>query len=199
MARLNKGIQDSNDKISEVKASFFDCMVLVKKETFKNLSRLKCTMKELIMFLASICFAILFSFILFVFSIVIAALFKKVKNTSAFTPYLSVIIPTYNEEAGIEECIKSLYQQNYSKEKIELIVVDDGSTDKTVDIIRKYPIKVLTQEHKGKSEALNLGVKSSTHDFIVTVDADTIFDKDCLMHLVRPLMDTTIGATTGNS
>jgi len=84
--------------------------------------------------------------------------------------------------------------------KKEVIVVDDGSKDKTIDIAREYKeVKIFQQDHLGKSEALNLGASRAINDFILTIDADTVIEKNCIMEIVKPLKDGKVGATTGVS
>ncbi len=156
-------------------------------------------MKDAIMLLSSVIFGILFIFLLLIFSIFIISRFFKIKN-NAFKPKVSIVIPAYNEEKNIEECLSSIFNSNYPKNKLEVIVVDDGSTDNTLSILKKYKkIKVLKQNHLGKVEALNIGALNSTHNFILTIDADTSLDKNCLSELLKPFSDKCIGATTGNN
>ena len=62
-------------------------------------------------------------------------------------PTISIVIPTYNEEINIERCLSSIIRQNYPSQKIELIVVDDDSTDNTINIAKKFGAKIL---HNGK-------------------------------------------------
>jgi len=99
---------------------------------------------------------------------------------------ISVIIPVYNEEELIGECLKSLLNQTLKPE--EIIIIDDGSTDKTRQIIRKYKVKLLQQNHQGPGPARNLGVKSSKGDIVVFVDADMTFDREFLRKLVLPIV-----------
>ena len=97
---------------------------------------------------------------------------------------ISVIIPTYNEETVILDCLKSLSNQTYKD--YEIIVVDDGSTDKTLDKLKN--IKVLHQNHLGAGAARNLGAKQAKGDILVFVDADMTFDRHFLKMLVKPIL-----------
>ncbi len=156
-------------------------------------------MKEFIMALCGVLFMVLFSFLMFVFVVFVVSRFKK-KDYSHFEPKVSVIIPAYNEEKNIKQCIESIKDSKYPKEKIEIIVVDDGSTDNTIDAVKGFKdVKILQQNHGGKSEALNLGTSKASYDFILSIDADTIIDKNCIKEIVKPLKDKRVGATTGVS
>lgn len=104
---------------------------------------------------------------------------------------VSIIIPTYNEEGTIGECLKSLNEQ--SCKDMEAIVVDDGSTDHTLDIakdarFKNYDLRILEQKHKGPGEARNLGAKHATGEILVFVDADMTFDSDFIKELVTPIV-----------
>ena len=104
---------------------------------------------------------------------------------------LSVIIPTYNEEKVVGECTSSLDKQTYSD--FETIMVDDGSTDGTLDILKALrgkidSLKILKQKHKGPGAARNLGANEARGDILVFVDADMTFDKNFLKNLVRPIV-----------
>ena len=156
-------------------------------------------MKDAIMLLSSVLFCVLFSFLLFIFSVFIISRFFK-RSYADFEPKISIIVPTFNEEKNIEDCLDSIYDSDYSKNKLELFVVDDGSTDNTLNVIKRYKkVNVLKQKHMGKVEALNLGSRNASHPFILTVDADTTLNKGCIRELVKPFSDEMIGATTGNN
>jgi glycosyltransferase involved in cell wall biosynthesis len=101
---------------------------------------------------------------------------------------VSVIVPTYNEEDVIKGCLKSLDKQNYKD--FEVIVVDDGSTDKTLERIQdtKYGIRVFKQGHKGAGAARNRGVKHAKGDILVFIDADMTFDKNFIKKLIDPIV-----------
>jgi glycosyltransferase involved in cell wall biosynthesis len=105
---------------------------------------------------------------------------------------LSVIIPTYNEEKVIRNCLNSLLEQTYKN--FEVILVDDGSTDCTEKIAKvfkakEYEIKIFRQNHKGPGAARNLAAKEAIGDILVFVDADMTFDENFLEKLVGPIIE----------
>ncbi len=149
--------------------------------------------------ICSTLFLILFFFLFFVFVVYIISIFRREQHDD-FEPNISIIIPAYNEEKNISRCIDSIYGSDYPLHKMEIMVVDDGSTDNTKNIVKGCKdILLLNQNHKGKSEALNLGTRHAKNDFIVSIDADTILDKKCIKELVKPIKNPNIGATTGTS
>ena len=105
---------------------------------------------------------------------------------------ISVIIPTYNEEGVIGDCLRSLLKQSF--EYLEIIIVDDGSTDKTKEIIaslitnHQSPITMLQQQHQGPGAARNLGAKRAKGEVLVFVDADMTFDERFISDLVEPIV-----------
>ena len=115
---------------------------------------------------------------------------------------VSVIIPTYNEEQTIVACLVSLKRQSYKN--LEIIVVDDGSTDDTLKIMARVKsqtlnYKLLNQSHLGPGPARNLGVQSAKGEILVFVDADMVFDKNFIRDLTKPILDgKTIGTFSKN-
>lgn len=96
----------------------------------------------------------------------------------------SIIIPVYNVEGYIDRCLSSILKQTY--EKFEVIIVNDGSPDNSVDIINKYVKKdkrfqLFNKENGGLSDARNYGVKQATGDVIIFIDGDDYIDKDLLL------------------
>jgi len=147
-------------------------------------------------------FAVLFIFLTFVFSTAILSIFKK-DHYKPFEPFVSIVVPCYNGESTISRCLDSVFSLDYPKKKIEVIVVNDGSTDNTRTILGKYMKKhsnlsVIKGNHEGKSLSLNLGVKNAAYDIIMSVDADTFIEKDSLKRLVRPFQMKDVGATNGS-
>jgi glycosyltransferase involved in cell wall biosynthesis len=96
---------------------------------------------------------------------------------------ISIIIPAYNEEKVIGDCLKSLKLQSYKD--IEIIIVDDGSTDATAKLAGN--LQLLKQQHKGPGAARNLGASKAKGEILVFVDADMTFDKDFIKKLVAPI------------
>ena len=91
------------------------------------------------------------------------------------TPLVSVIIPTYNTARYVQESINSVLEQDYPS--IQLIVIDDGSTDETVDIIRRYGERVvwLTQQNQGAAAARNAGLAVAQGEYIAFLDSDDVW------------------------
>ena len=117
-----------------------------------------------------------------------------------FTPPVSVIVPAFNEVVGIERSVRSLAASDYPE--LEVIVVDDGSTDGTGDLVAGLGlpgVTVLRQSNSGKPAALNLGIAEASHDVVVMVDADTVFEPRTLAHLVQPFRSPGVGAVSGNT
>jgi glycosyltransferase EpsJ len=90
-------------------------------------------------------------------------------------PKISVIVPLYNAEKYIGECLDSVLSQTYKN--LEIIVVDDGSTDKSVKIVKSRKVKVIEQKNMGVSVARNTGIDAATGEFLHFIDAD-----DCLIN-----------------
>ena len=103
-------------------------------------------------------------------------------------PKVSVIIPVYNVEKYLHECLDSLLNQTLKD--IEIIAVDDGSTDSSLKILKDYAkkdkrLKVLTQENKGAGAARNLGMKHATGSYLSILDSDDYFDHSMLELLYK--------------
>ena len=113
-------------------------------------------------------------------------------------PLVSVIIPAYNEEKDIEECIKSLAKQSFKD--FDIILVDDGSTDKTISAASKFrKIKILKQNHGGPGAARNLGAKNARGRILVFIDADMHFDEDYIRNLIEPIIKDKTGKIIGTT
>lgn len=108
-------------------------------------------------------------------------------------------MPAYNEEKCIERTIESLLEVRYPNK--EIIVVDDGSTDKTYELAVRYVskgVKVVRRSNGGKSAALNYGMLFARGEIIVTVDADSLIGRNALVEVAKWFQDPTITAVCGN-
>jgi len=101
---------------------------------------------------------------------------------------VSIIIPVYNEEKDIGNCIESLKKQTFKD--FETIIVDDGSTDRTLEIVKKFAkVRIIKGEHKGAGISRNLGAKKARGRILVFIDADMTFDKNYIKNLIKPLLN----------
>lgn len=117
-------------------------------------------------------------------------------------PFVSVIVPAYNEERVIERTIASLLASDYPH--YEIIVVDDGSTDRTFQVVSErfageQRMRVFRRENGGKAEALNYGLRHAQGEIVVALDADTVFATGTLRALARRFHDPNLGAVAGNA
>ena len=132
---------------------------------------------------------------------------KQVDLTDFNYPSCSILIPAHNEELVIAATIESMLKLDYPKDKLQIVVINDGSTDATKDIIEEYAKKDQRVElfdipkgegGKGKSRTLNLGIKAAKGDIIAIYDADNTPDKNSLRYLVAQLISNKeLGAVLG--
>lgn len=96
-------------------------------------------------------------------------------------PKFSIIIPAYNMEKYISKTLDSVMKQTFKD--YEVIVVDDGSTDKTVEIAKKYDVKIIEHKHAGLSVVRNAAIKEAKGEYLILLDSDDWWDKDLLKKL----------------
>ncbi len=112
---------------------------------------------------------------------------------------VTVLVPAYNERECIANTLHSLAASDHP---IEVIVIDDGSTDGTADIVEEMAlpfVRLIRKVNGGKSSALNTGIAAASHDIIVMMDGDTVFEPSTVRELVQPFGDPAIGAVAGNA
>ncbi|WP_326607574.1 bifunctional polysaccharide deacetylase/glycosyltransferase family 2 protein [Streptomyces sp. NBC_01799] len=115
------------------------------------------------------------------------------------TEPISVVVPAYNEQECITNTLLSLARSDHP---VEVIVVDDGSTDGTATLVEDMDlpmVRLIRQPNSGKPTALNTGVAAASHDLIVMMDGDTVFEPATVRELVQPFADPRIGAVAGNA
>jgi glycosyltransferase involved in cell wall biosynthesis len=111
---------------------------------------------------------------------------------------LSVILPAYNEEANIDNVLHTLVQVlNNSDIDFEVIVVDNGSTDNTIDIVRKHQVSIISCQIKGAAACRNLGVENSEFDKICFLDSDCLVNEDWAVNIQKAFYDTKVAAYGG--
>ncbi|MFH0868051.1 MAG: glycosyltransferase [Candidatus Woesearchaeota archaeon] len=119
---------------------------------------------------------------------------KKPRKLKKF-PFVSIVIPAFNEEKRIIPTIKSVLSLNYPKNKYEVIIINDGSKDNTSKVTKEiikenknFNIRLIEQENKGKGAALNNALKQSKGEFFICLDADSYVSEDAL-HKLLPAFD----------
>lgn len=115
------------------------------------------------------------------------------------TEPVTVLVPAYNERECIANTVRSLMESDHP---IEVIVIDDGSTDGTADIVEAMwlpNVFVVRQVNSGKPAALNNGIAHARHDLVVMMDGDTVFEPSTVRELVQPFGDPAVGAVAGNA
>ena len=100
-------------------------------------------------------------------------------------PKFSIIVPVYNVEKYIKKCLDSIFSQSYKD--FEVIVVNDGTEDQSIDVVKNYKVKIINQRNQGLSEARNNGVKEATGDYILFIDSDDYIEKDLLKEISNSL------------
>ena len=113
------------------------------------------------------------------------------------TPFVSVVIPVLNGERTIKDCLVSLLQADYPPERREILVVDNGSTDRTAEIVKTLPVRYLREERRGCSAARNRGIQASQGEIIASTDADCMVSRGWLRELVRAFDEEGVGGVAG--
>lgn len=111
-------------------------------------------------------------------------------------PLVSFCLPTYNEEQRIKKCLENIFSQDYPKDKIEVIVADDGSTDKTLELCRRYPVRILHNPSGIGEVGWAMGVDAAKGEFVVLLSADNeLACEDWISKMVKPVLED--GEITG--
>ncbi|AYD40433.1 glycosyltransferase family 2 protein [Clostridium fermenticellae] len=133
----------------------------------------------------------------------------KMKNNLEEYPFISIMVPAHNEATVIKKCVKSLLNLDYPNDKYEIIIINDNSTDNSLEILSKLQIEnkdrnliIINTDNiiggKGKSNALNIGFKKSKGEFLVIYDADNTPEKESLVYLIQTILkDKKLGAVIG--
>lgn len=109
---------------------------------------------------------------------------------------ISVVVPVFNGEQVIGNCLAALLAQDYQGRK-EIIVVDDGSTDGTAREIKKFKVRLISQKHKAPAAARNLGIKQAKGDIILFTDSDCVPERNWIQEMTRPFRNKEIMGVQG--
>ena len=126
------------------------------------------------------------------------------RSDAEIAPTCDVVIPAYNEGRNVYDTVKSVIECDYDPEKLHVIVVDDGSRDDTrlwiERAMKDFPrVRAIFKiRNAGKKHALSDAIKTSTAEVVITIDSDSIIEKDAITNIVRPFADKKIGAVAGN-
>lgn len=130
-----------------------------------------------------------------------AAVMRGVRRglNATHQPPVSLIVCAYNEEVVIGPKVRNLLELDYPTGRLELIVASDGSTDRTVEIVRQYPqIRLLhSAQRRGKAGMINLALQEARNEILVFSDANVLWAKDALRVLVQHFNDPAVGAVCG--
>ena len=110
---------------------------------------------------------------------------------------VSVVVPAYNAEDTIGPLLDSLLNLDYPE--YEVIIVNDGSTDRTKEIVEQFPVRLINQPNRGASAARDAGLRVASGDVVAYVDSDVTVTPDWLKQIMRPFSDATVAATTGQT
>jgi cellulose synthase/poly-beta-1,6-N-acetylglucosamine synthase-like glycosyltransferase len=126
-----------------------------------------------------------------------AMLVRGRKDLNA-SPFVSVVIPAYNSMSTIGKVVRGCFAQNYPRDKFEVIVVDDGSTDATKEIVQASPARYICQENAGPAKARNTGWKAAAGEIIFFTDSDCIPEEAWLSKMVAHYTDEAVGGVGGS-
>lgn len=110
---------------------------------------------------------------------------------------ISVVVPAYNAERTLEACLKALLEQTVPSSDYEVVLVDDGSIDRTGALAQQFPVRYFRQENRGPAGARNLGVENATGDIIFFTDSDCVPQRDWIESMKRPFENGDVGGVKG--
>ncbi len=152
--------------------------------------------------LAIIGFSVVYCYLLYPLAVWLwAAVFERPVRKGEITPDVTVVIPAHNEAPHIENKIRSVLGSDYPPEKMEVIVISDGSMDATAEIAKKFVggrFRVIEREgRRGKPSAMNCGLEEARGDIVVYTDASGILDERSLRALMECFADDAVGCASG--
>jgi len=141
----------------------------------------------------------------YILSRFLLALFYRPPKDTGFEPTVSIVIPVKDDGEMIGQTIAHCFESNYPKKKIEIIVVNDGSTDNTLDEVleakkRFLNLKVINfEQNRGKRHALAAAFGVASNEILVCIDSDSLVDKESVRYIVQGFTDPSVGAVCGHA
>jgi len=115
-------------------------------------------------------------------------------NDEKNIPPVSVMVIAYNAKNTIRQCLSAIFNVDYPRDKFEVIVVDGGSNDGTLDILKEFPIdKLVVTEHKGRGHARNIGIREARYEIVATIDADEVVTRNWIRSFINYFRDPKVG------
>ncbi|MCW4034307.1 MAG: glycosyltransferase [Candidatus Bathyarchaeota archaeon] len=115
------------------------------------------------------------------------------------SPSVTVIVPVRNGEMTIQPLLESLQKLDYDPNKVEVIVVDGNSTDRTQEIVKEYPVKLVVEERNGLNVARNTGIKSGNGEIVAFTDSDCIVPTNWVTKIVENFKDPQVSCVGGSA
>lgn len=129
---------------------------------------------------------------------------QKFPGSTGDLPYVTIIIPTYNEEKVIAERVKNLEALQYPREKLQVIIIDSGSNDRTYQIAQESSgashldcLALRQEERRGKANAVNHAIQFAKGEIVLVSDANALFEKDSIQQIAKPFADNKVGGAGG--
>lgn len=145
---------------------------------------------------------VVYTYLLFPLLVMLRARLRpKPYRAADIQPSVSMIIAAYNEENTIAAKLENILSLDYPRERLEVLIASDGSSDNTDEIVRRYAdrgVRLLSLPRQGKAAALNAAVAASRGEILVFSDANSMYAPDALQALVRPFADPEVGGVAGN-
>jgi len=143
---------------------------------------------------------------LYILSRFVFSLFYRSRPDAGIEPHVAIVMPAFNEQEAIAASLRSLLALEYPPSKLELVAVNDGSTDATIAEMRQVAdesdgrVRVIDfPENRGKRAAMAAGIRDTSAEVIVFVDSDSVVEPGALRKLVQPLNDPRVGAVCGHA
>ncbi|MEK7649370.1 MAG: glycosyltransferase family 2 protein [Patescibacteria group bacterium] len=162
-------------------------------------------------FVGGVTFFKFYSILIFIYIIsrfFLAYFHRSIKHDEGYQPSITFVVPAKNEEDNVAETIRRFLHADYPKEKIEIIAINDGSTDSTYaemlkikkEIGQEIPVTVVNWKvNRGKRAGMAEGVRRANHEIVIFIDSDSFIAPDCVKHLVKYFSNPRVGAVSGHT